>query len=241
MPLTWILVSLFVAFFTKREKRRRLALLTSIILLLFFTNPFIINEALLAWEERPKPMAPLPRYDAGILLTGFTNQDKSPHDRIYTNKGADRLLHTVALFKAGKLGVIIVSGGSGALLKKQNTEAEELKHMLLLAGIPENRILIEERSRNTYENAQYTKQLLQHYPGLQSKLLITSAFHMRRAAGCFSKAGFEFDTFSTDFYSHNRSFTPDKLIVPGVEALSKWHKLIHEITGFIMYKMMGYS
>src|SRR6478752_6259958 len=101
MPLTWLLAFFIYALFTKKESRRKKALLIGTLLLLFFTNPFISNEAWLLWEHPPTAINTLPTYDAAIVLTGITNQDKSPHDRIYTGKGADRILHPLQLYKLG--------------------------------------------------------------------------------------------------------------------------------------------
>jgi uncharacterized SAM-binding protein YcdF (DUF218 family) len=69
-------------------------------------------------------------------------------------------------------------------------------------------------------------------------LLITSAFHMRRAAGCFKNQGFEFDTYVTDRYSGKRIFTPD-LLVPKPEILNSWTLLVHEVGGYIIYDLVG--
>jgi uncharacterized SAM-binding protein YcdF (DUF218 family) len=240
-PLIWILLALFVALFTKKEKRRRVALLTATVLLLVFTNPFISNEAWLVWERGPKPIAALPTYDAAIILTGLTELDKSPHDRVYTNKGADRVLHTIQLYKQGKCRNIIVSGGTGSLTEKFAPEAISLQKILLNAGIPNSAILIEDKSRNTYENAQFTKRLLDERTDLKKLLLVTSAFHMRRSEACFEKAGVQADTFPADFYTYDRSWDLSKLIVPNEKVLFHWQKLIHEMTGYLVYKLVGYS
>jgi len=239
-PLTWILILLFIAIFSKKERLKKRALTATAALLLFFTNPFLANEALLLWEHPPVSMGNLKQYDAAIILTGFTNQSKSPHDRIYAGKGADRVLLPLRLYKDGYIKNVVISGGSGSLLKKYSTEAEEVKKILLQAGIPENHILYEDKSRNTHENARYTKALLQQHPSLQRLLLVTSAFHIKRAHGCFEKQGIQTDVFSTDFYTHDRSFTPDQLIIPQEVCLYNWQVLLHEITGYVVYKLMGY-
>ena len=241
MPLTWIIVFLCLALFTKKEKTRKRALITSTALLLFFTNPFLCNEAWLLWERAPTPIAKLEKYDAAIILTGFTNQEKSPHDRVYTGRGADRVLLPLRLYKEGYVKKIIISGGSGSLTKTYSTEALEIKKILVHAEVPATDILYEDRSRNTYENAKFTKELLKKHPELKKLLLVTSAFHIRRAAGCFSKQGIEADAFSVDFYTSDRSFSPERLFVPQEVYLYQWQKLLHEILGFIVYRIMGYA
>ena len=239
-PLTWIVLALLIALFSKKVRRKRIALIVTASLLLLFTNPFLSNEAWLLWEHPPKSIASLPTYDAAIIFTGLTNQDKTPHDRIYTNKGADRVLHTVQLYKLGKCNKIIVSGGMGSLRDKFETEATSLKRILLNAGVPDSAILLEERARNTHENAKFTKELLMLHPELKKVLLVTSAFHMRRSDGCMKKAGVVADTFPADFYTTDRLWTFDRLIVPNEWNLYMWQKLLHEITGYVTYKLMGY-
>lgn len=239
-PLLWILLFLILGLVWRRREVRRYFLLTGVGLLLLLSNPFLLNEAWLAWEKPPVPLREMPQYDAGILLTGVTSGTKSPHDRVYFNKGADRLLHTLMLYREGLIKKIIVSGGSGAITARYATEADELKKVLLQAGVPDSVILVENTSRNTRENARLTAELLKQHPELQRNLLITSAFHMRRAEGCFHKVGMHPAIFPTDFYSSDRRFSPEDLIIPQESALTQWSVLLHEMVGFGIYKLMGY-
>ena len=240
LPVVWLVGLLLYAVFTKNKRMRKLALKAAAILTIVLTNPFFINEALLAWELPPKTLAQVPVSDAGIILTGITSLDKSPHDRVYVERGADRVLHTLWLFREHKIRQIIISGGSGSIKSVYSTEAAELKKILLQAGVPEKLILLEDKSHNTHENALFTAQLLQKHPGIQSLVLVTSAFHMRRAAACFRVAGLNPVVFPADFYSIDRSFYPLNLMVPSAGAFAKWHVLLHEILGFITYKVLGY-
>jgi uncharacterized SAM-binding protein YcdF (DUF218 family) len=240
MPLTWILAFLFYALFTKIEKRRKKALTIATALVVFFTNPFFVNEAWLIWERPATPYAALHKYDAAIILTGITNGDKSPKDRVYTNKGADRVLQPIRLYKEGYVKKIIISGGSGSLSKKANTESSDLKKILVCSGVPDSDILLEEKSRNTHENALFTKALLNKHPEYKKLLLVTSAFHIRRAFGCFKKEGIHADAFSVDFYTTDRSYSFASLIVPQEYCLYLWQKLFHEILGYLVYDIVGY-
>ncbi|QMU28827.1 YdcF family protein [Adhaeribacter radiodurans] len=240
LPVVWLVVLLLFALFTKRGRYRRLAVRLAAIVVLFFTNPFIINEAFLLWELPPKRLTEIPVSDAGILLTGITSLEKSPHDRVYIERGADRVLHTLWLYKTKKIKKIIISGGTGSIKTIYTTEAAELKKILLLAGVPATDILLEDKSQNTRENALFTSRLLQQRPDIHSLILITSAFHMRRAEGCFKEAGVNAISFPADFYSKDRSFFPNSLIIPSAEAFANWHLLIHELLGFITYTILGY-
>lgn len=77
------------------------------------------------------------------------------------------------------------------------------------------------------------------YPG-KKHLVITSGFHLRRSLLCFKKLGVDVDGFSTDFYTHERSFDLDELLVPDPGAFRNWQMIFHELLGILSYKMAGY-
>ena len=101
-------------------------------------------------------------------------------------------------------------------------------------------ILIEVKSRNTYENAKFSAELLSDL-GIESNLLLsTSSTHMYRSALCFKKQGVNFDTFPVDQVSYNRELTLDTLFIPNAKTLQNWYDLIHEWLGIVSYKIAGY-
>lgn len=209
-------------------------------MLFFFGNGIIVNQAMILWEKDPVPIASLSTYNTAIVLAGIADQKRSS-DRVYFGKGADRLLHTVQLYKAGKVREILISGGSGELMGKKLPEADMLKSVFIYCGVNEADIILENKSRNTHESAQFTKKLVDSLGIKGNYLLVTSAFHMRRAQGCFTKAGLTTDIFPVDYYSYKwKAFDPMDMI-PTEGAMSSWSLLIHEITGYVIYKVMGYS
>lgn len=239
-PLTLIFLCLLLSAFLKSLKWKKWLFRSGLILLWFFTNEFIANEVMRAWEIPAREIQTLPKYKLGIVLTGVTIPLK-PDDRVYFQRGADRVTHSVQLFKSGYIERILISGGSGKLVAEEEPEANLFKKAMLMMGIPENRILIENETRNTYESAVQVKTMLID-SSYQNKdlLLITSAFHMRRSMACYKKAGLEPEPFSTDFFSHERLWYFDGLVVPKSEALIIWHKLMREWIGFIAYKIADY-
>ena len=240
MPLLWVLLLLCLAVFLKSIKWRRVSLLAALAMLLLFSNPFLANEAWRAWELDATPISEVKPHDVAVILTGVTSYREDISDRIHTSKGADRFLHPLQLYRLGKIDKFLISGGSGQMLTDRVPEAEQIEKVLLMAGVPEEDIITEGNSRNTHENAVNTAHVLARHPEWQEVLLVTSAFHMRRSAGCFQKAGVDADAFSTDFYASERRYTPDELIIPSAVAFSNWHLLIHEMAGYIIYKILGY-
>lgn len=241
MPLVWISVLLLAAVISRNQQKRKKMLGGAFILVIFFSNNFIANEMMLLWEKEPSSIESLPVYETGIVLTGITNTYKQSEDRVFFQKGADRLLHAVQLYKLGKIKTILISGGSGTIVgTASQPEADQLKSVFLYCGVAEKDIIIENKSRNTRENALFTKHTMDSLDVKGKYLLITSAFHMRRAEGCFQKAGLHPDTFPVDFYTINRRFTPDHILIPAESALFKWSVLIHEMVGYMVYKLLGY-
>lgn len=242
MPMTWIIGLLVYSLLTKKFPRKKRAVKAAVFLLLFFTNGLIANEAMRGWEVPTVPIASLAPHDVAVVLTGITDSDRQPKDRVYFNKGADRILHPLQLYKMGKVKHILISGGSGRLVGKltNESEADELAAVLKLAGVPDSAITLEDQSRNTRENAVFSVEILQQKFPSRSYLLVTSAFHMRRAAGCFRQAGVPVTAFSTDFYGKPRKWTPDHWLLPSEEALGKWAVLWHEWMGYVSYWVVGY-
>lgn len=240
IPTIWIAGILIYAYLTKNQKRRKRSLLIALLLLFFFGNGYIGNKAMYLWEKRAVPIASLKVYDTAIVLTGITDSQREPRDRVYFTRGADRLLHTIQLYKMGKVKKILISGGSGLLVGKKVSEAGDLKKAFLYCGVPEKDILIEDKSRNTHESSVFSKQLADSLGIKGSFLLITSSFHMRRSEGCFEKAGLKADPFPVDFNASDNA--PSFIdLIPSENAISGWSTLIHEITGYLMYKIVGYT
>jgi uncharacterized SAM-binding protein YcdF (DUF218 family) len=181
-------------------------------------------------------------YQWAILLTGVTKYDDGMLlDRVFFSRGADRVTHTVQLYKLGKVKKILVSGGTGNLAMRDRKEADEIEEALLLMGVPQEDIVKETNSRNTHESSVEVKKILEGKTSPDSCLLVTSAYHMRRSAACFAKVGWRVDCFSVDFFSHRRRFTPDTLFIPKIEAIMNWQILIKEWVGMISYRLAGYA
>ncbi len=241
MPLTIICTCLLLSVFLRQEIWKRRFFLLGVGLLLFFSNEFIANECMLGWEVKTRAYADMHQYKLGIVLTGAVIPSLTPDDRVYFQKGADRVVHTVQLYKLGFLEKILVSGGSGRLIDIQEREADKFKEAMVLMGVPDSVIILENETRNTHESAVEVKNMLDSL-GYEARqcLLITSAFHMRRSQACYRKVGLMVDNFTTDFYAHPRTYSFDSFLFPKMEALIIWHKLVREWVGYIAYRLAGY-
>lgn len=240
-PLFIVVAIAVVGIIIRNQRWKKLLYRTAFGLLLFFSNYFLANELMRAWEVPVTTYASLEKkWDYGILLTGVTKTEMTPKDRVYFNKGADRATHTLQLYKMGYIRKIIISGGSGRLNGTGVREADDLAEFMKLAGVPEEDLILENVSKNTHESAIEVSKLLTAMDGSKNLVLITSAYHMRRSMACFEKAGVVTDHFSAEPTAEARHFTPDNLIIPRLDAMGIWQTLMKEWVGFVAYWFAGY-
>lgn len=213
----------------------------SLFLLTTLSIPLLSSLAMRQWEYQPVKKENLPLCDIGVVLTGMTHVNRIPTDQIHFAEGADRITEAIRLHKDGLIGQIIISGGIATILDEETSESEQLKELLLTCRIREKDFKLENKSRNTYENAFYTGELLKELKLADRKiLLITSAFHMRRALRCFEKQGLDVIPFPVDFHSQPITFNPSQLI-PSIQSLQNWKILCEEGMGILVYRLIGYA
>lgn len=239
MPMSLIVLAFILSFVIK--KRRKQLQILAIALLFFFSNPFFSSLAMKWWEVPPIAINSITKpYDLGVVLCGITNPHQKPDDRVHFNAGADRIIHAVQLYKLKKIKRILITGGSGSLLNPEDSESQDLYDFCMIAGVKKNDILLEDESRNTHENAMYSKVIIEKEKIKGKVLLITSAFHMRRSMACFRKEGINFDPFTTDNGSMEFEFPPESFILPSEGSIGAWGTLFKEWLGMVAYKAAGY-
>lgn len=240
-PFTWLLVLLLWAVITKNSQHKKRLLLITISLGFFFGNPTVIGFINRRWEVEPVSDENVSAHKIAIVLGGISYYD-THLKRIHFQRSSDRIFHAIRLYRLGKVEKIFISGGAAYISKKYEKESIFLKEYLLTIGIPDSVICIESESRNTYENACYTKQRMQLaglYEPAQKYLLITSGYHMRRAQAVFEKQGFLVDTYSVDGSAGAVRWQLDELFIPTVSSFQNWDLLIHEWIGYVTYKLTG--
>jgi uncharacterized SAM-binding protein YcdF (DUF218 family) len=239
-PTTWIFGFMLLAFFTKNTKKQRRRYLTAIILFFFFSNGFIFDEFSRSWEKPATHPNDLEKeYDVAVVLGGYSFYMLGS-DQLNFFDASDRILQTARLKKAGIVKKLLLSGGTGKLTDREIREADHVKDYLVDIGFKERDILVERESNNTYENALYSKQIIDSLFPNKSIMLVTSSYHMRRSEACFKKLGMDVQPYVVDGVSGPRKYYLDHLFVPNAEYLRHWNGLIHEIVGFVVYWVLGY-
>ncbi len=239
-PLTWVFTLCIIAIFAKDKIRKKKLCIAAVIILYIFSNPFLVDEAMRHWEVTTPDLKPTQKYKYAIVLGGMSGYD-ARQDKPQFLRSADRLFQVLPLVGNKQIKKIIITGGSGSIKHPEEKEAAILKRYLLKCGYADSAIIVENESRNTRENALFTKHLMDSLHIKDSTLFITSAFHLRRAIGCFNKVGIKnIVVYPTDRYSGPRKIEFDFLLIPNPEALAESTLLLHEIMGWVVYKVKGY-
>ncbi len=139
---------------------------------------FVLAAALLmavAWWYLPQ---------LGLYLA-VTDEPPQPADVLVVLSGdrGERMEYAFSLYQAGLADLFIVSGGP---LYGDLSEADLLRRHAVLLGVPDNKVILEPRAVNTYQNARYTRELMEFY-NLESALVVTSPYHMRRVRMVFDE------------------------------------------------------
>ncbi len=130
-----------------------------------------------------------------IILGGTLSPELSRvHGGPVVGEGAGRLIAIAKLARDYPDARIVYSGGSGELTGRKLAEADYLYPLLDIFGVARTRVMLEPRSRNTAENAAFSKELVKPQPG-ERWLLVTSAQHMPRAIGSFRRVGFDVEAY----------------------------------------------
>ena len=187
----------------------------------------------------PPPPDDMPAPD-GIIVLGGTIDEQLSADRGRPTliDAAERLTAPIALKRKYPNARLVFTGGSATSRGSSFTEADAVQRLWREIGLDQNDVSYERRSRNTYENAAFTRELLHPKPG-ERWLLITSALHMPRAIGVFRKAGFEVIPYPVDY----RTTGKVGLEFPRfpTKALGLVDFAAHEWAGLVAYRLAGKS
>ena len=234
----WLLLVAFGLLIARRVRSASFCLLFAIAILLVFSSPLSVN--LYRQHEQtflPTRIDSLPSAEAIVVLGGDVDIPLPP--RSESQIRGNRALHAFRLYQAGKGKLIVVSGTNVFPQKEMKSEAVYTAKLLSEWGVPSDSIVIEDRSRNTYQNATETKNLLDSI-GVEKVLLVTSAFHMPRALATFRTAGVD-ATPSPSGYSVADYHRPAILNwIPSLGNLGKMQAWMHEKLGIIVYRYRGW-
>lgn len=233
-PSTWIFLGLAGALLLKNPKLKRKCLAGALIVLLIFSNPFLLNLFAGYWDI--ETVESKQKASCAIILGGFVGEDDKANG--FFNSASDRFIQAIKLKSSGQTDYLLFSGGNSDLRPSGFREADWLAKELRYFNIPDSTVLIEKAARNTLENAELSKKMLQLKNIPPPYLLVTSAFHMRRSLQTFKSAGVDVIPYSCHYIAGREKFSFNS-VIPRADVLANWNAYIKEVVGIVAYKIKG--
>lgn len=197
------------------------------------------NALILTLEERFPPWDPARGAPDGIVVLGgaITPEVSAARGMPALNEAAERITAAAELARRYPQARIVFSGGSNSLLFDEGVEAAIAVQLFESLGVERGRVVAEEQSRNTVENAVYSRMLADPKPG-ERWLLVTSAYHMPRSIGVFRQAGFAVEAHPVDW----RTRGPRDAVRPFAslgDGLRRTDTAMREWVGLVIYRLTG--
>jgi uncharacterized SAM-binding protein YcdF (DUF218 family) len=217
---------------------RRLMVSAFVLLAICGYSP-LANFLLYPLEQRfPKWDGSRGEPDGIIVLGGPLDADLSAAHGVPVISGsADRLIGAATLAHRYPNARLVYTGGSANLLSNDAKEADYATALFQGLGIARSRLTMERQSRNTKENAEFSKQIVKPKPG-ERWLLVTSAYHMPRSIGLFRKAGFAVEAYPVDWKVGTKEDLFRYFVVAD-DGLGLVDTGVREWLGLIAYRIAG--
>jgi len=236
-----LLFGVILVIFSKKRFWRGISMFLLIFPLGLITFLMVVpvgEYALRALDNKYDVPAVMPDHVDGIIvLSGVLNQFVAVDRGYHTlNDGAERLTQFMVLANKYPQAKLVFSGGSGTIAGQNFKEADAVKLILRDLNFDTNRVIFERESRNTYENALFSKKLISPKP-TETWILITSAFHMPRSFRDFKALGWNIIPYPVDYHTSNSAIVSADFDV--LDSLSIMNVVLHEWVGILTYKLTG--
>ena len=224
--------------FTRFVRAGRRLLVASVILIVAIGVLPVGTALILPLEERFPQWDPAQGAPTGIIVLGgvISPEISAARGQISLDDAAERVTVPVELVRKYPSVRIVFSGGNASLFSGLS-EADFALSFFESLGVPRDRITLETKSRNTAENAVFTKRLIAPKPG-EHWLLVTSALQMPRAIGAFRQAGFPVEAYPVDYQTDGWE---DLWGLPGslMGGIRGLDTAVHEWLGLLAYWITG--
>jgi uncharacterized SAM-binding protein YcdF (DUF218 family) len=238
LNLIVILVLLWALLLRLGERRISVRVLQAALGLLVTITVLPIGQLLLIPLENrfPHPDS-LPEQVAGIIVLGgaIDTDVSAAHGIVALNNNAARMTEALALARRYPSAKLLFTGGSADIVGPKVLEAVYAKRFFLAQGLAPERLLIEDRSRNTWENASNSLSVVQPKPE-ENWLLVTSAYHMPRSVGIFRRVGWHVIPDPVDYRTEGKARIRSFALITRLEELNI---ALKEWTGLVAYSLLG--
>jgi uncharacterized SAM-binding protein YcdF (DUF218 family) len=190
-------------------------------------------------EERFPPWPAYGPAPDGIVVLGgpFDSSISFARGRPAINDAAERLTEAAELARRFPGARVVFTGGLGTLFTADTNESDDAARVFAAMGLAPERLTFERESRNTHENAVFTRRLVAPKPG-ERWLLVTSAWHMPRSIGTFRAAGFAVEAYPVDYRARGPADLW-RLQGLGTEGLRRFETATREWIGLVAYRITG--
>lgn len=245
LGVLFILLALFLA---RRARWQKTVLILALLVLWLASTHWVSMAITRSLEWQYLPPSPVPSAEAIVVLGGGTSSADYPRQTVELSSAGSRVFYAAWLYKQGKAPFILVSGGNIDWLNSGNSPAKDMAEILEFMGVPKEAIWLEPDSRNTYENALYSRKILEQ-KGIHRVLLVTSAVHMPRSVGLFRRQGIDvipapadFSVTQTEWSQLTQANIPAQILnlLPNVDDLASVSRAMKEYIGILYSRLSGW-
>ena len=234
----FLIILIFLLLFTNYKKLTIFSAKFLLILFLFFGYTPLSNFLLNKLEDLIKPSKyPVQQLKGIVVLGGSFNSGLQSKERneVLLNSSAERLTKALEIYRKNQKLLILFSGFSNELKPHGWNESDMAKKFFLEQEVRSENLIFENKSRNTFENIIYSKDIIKNNKGTWG--LVTSASHMPRSYFGFKRQGLILEPISVDYSTGTSSvFWINFDIKKGLE---NWSIILHEVVGISYYKITG--
>jgi uncharacterized SAM-binding protein YcdF (DUF218 family) len=232
----FIIILILLLLFTNFRKLTTFCAKFLLILFLFFGYTPLSNFLLNKLEDFIKPSKyPVQQLKGVVVLGGSFNSGLQSKERneVLLNSSAERLTKVLEIYNKNPKILILFSGFSGELKPQGWSESDMAKKFFLEQGVRSENLIFENKSRNTFENITYSKDIIKNNKGAWG--LITSASHMPRSYFGFKRQGLILEPISVDYKTGTSPIFWINFNISN--GLSNWSTILHEVVGISYYKI----
>ena len=234
----FLLILILLILFTNYKKLTTFSAKFLLILFLFFGYTPLSNFLLNKIEDFIKPSKyPVQQLKGVIVLGGSFNIGLQPKERneVSLNSSAERLTKVLEIYNKNSKVLILFTGFSAQLKPQGWSESDMAKKFFLEQGVRSENLIFENKSRNTFENIIYSKDIIKTNKGTWG--LVTSASHMPRSYFGFKKQGLILEPIIADYRTGTSSIFWINFDIK--KGLENWNIILHEVVGIFYYKITG--
>ena len=248
-PFGLTCILLVLAVILRRKSRWQTTVLFLAIGILFVGgNRWVSISLIRSLEWQYLPAEELPTAEVIVVLGGGTDSALYPRQIVEVNGAGDRVLYAGWLYHQGAAPKLLLSGGYINYMGERDAPANEMADLLAMLGVPEEALWLDPNSRNTYENALNSREILER-EGINRVILVTSALHMPRSVALFEKQGLEVIPAPVDYAvtqtTWERLWEPSLSnivfnLMPSGSNLQKTTTALKEYIGMLVYSLRGW-